>query len=78
MQPDCLDRNTTDRYIYPSGSLEVIETNMASKYFYEFMSDLTFHFSELLNDKIDIIIFLTNILEKYGPLKHAHRRSRAV
>lgn len=77
MQPDCLDRNTTDRYIYPSGSLEVIETNMASKYFYEFMSDLTFHFSELL-DKIDIIRYLTNILEKYGPLKHAHRRSRAV
>lgn len=34
------DRNFHNRYIYPSGSRGAIETNMATKCFYEFMSAL--------------------------------------
>lgn len=43
--PECLDRKATDRnfldrFIHPSGSWGAIETNMATKCFYEFMPAL--------------------------------------
>lgn len=45
VQPGCLNRKATDRNfldqcIYPSGSWGVIETNMATNCFYEFVSAL--------------------------------------